>query len=273
MNIKTKTRFYIAIAAAALAVIPVAQSTAEPPKVVAHRGLLQHTPENTISNFRACLDLRLGFELDVEKSKDGHLVCIHDDTVDRTTDGTGKVSDLTLQELRKLDAGGWFDSRFAGEKVPTLDEVFALIAQYSDHNVLIAVDLKAAGVEQEVVQLAQKQNVLNRLLFIGRTISDPQVRDRIRAVSRSTHTAAVANHPAEFTEALAWTNANWVYFRYLPPTAQMAEVRTAGKKAFIAGASVSGNVPENWRQAIEVNIDGILTDYPFELSALLRNKK
>jgi glycerophosphoryl diester phosphodiesterase len=241
--------------------------------IVAHRGLLRHAPENTISNFRACLELRLGFELDVEKSKDGNLVCIHDDTVDRTTDGTGKVSDLPLKELRKLDAGGWFDSRFAGEKVPTLNEVFSLIAQYHDRNVLIAVDLKAAGVEEEVVRMAQEQNILNRLLFIGKTISEPQVRDRIRKVSRHAQTAAVANNPAEFSETLAWTNADWVYFRYLPPAEQMAAVRTAGKKAFIAGASVSGNVPENWRQAVEVNIDGILTDYPFELAAILRKEQ
>lgn len=268
-------RFYIAISAVSLVsvAIPITQSTAEPPKVVAHRGLLQHAPENTISNFRACLELRLGFELDVEKSKDGHLVCIHDDTVDRTTDGTGKVSDLTLDEIRKLDAGSWFDARFTGEKVPTLDEVFGLIAQYHVHNVLIAVDLKAAGVEQDVVRLAQKQNVLHRLLFIGKTISEPQVRDRIRNVSRHAQTAAVANNPAEFAETLAWANADWVYFRYLPPPEQMAAVRIAGKKSFIAGASVSGNVPGNWRQAVEVNIDGILTDYPFELAAILRKEQ
>lgn len=266
-------RFFIAISAACLAAFPVATSAAEPPLVVAHRGLLQHAPENTLGNFRACLELRLGFELDVEKSKDGQLVCIHDDTVDRTTNGTGKVNDLTLHEIRKLDAGSWFDARFADEKVPTLDEVFGLIAQYRDHNVLIAVDLKAAGVEQDVVRLAQTQNVLNQLLFIGKTISDPQVRDRIRSVSRHAQTACVTNNPAEFSEALAWTNADWVYFRYLPSHEQMTAVRTAGKKAFIAGASVSGKVPENWRQAVEVCIDGILTDYPLELSAVLRNKK
>ncbi|HBJ39171.1 MAG TPA: hypothetical protein DDZ51_31375 [Planctomycetaceae bacterium] len=267
------TRFRFAIAAAYLAAIACTPTIAQPPKIVAHRGLLRHAPENTISNFRACLELRLGFELDVERSKDGHLVCIHDDTVDRTTDGTGKVADLTLVEIRKLDAGGWFDRRFASERVPTIDEVFELVAQYRDKDILIAVDLKAEGVEQDVVRLAQNHNVLNRLLFIGSAISDPQVRDRIRAISASASTAAVANQPTEFAETLAWTNANWVYFRYLPPPDQMAAVRMAGKKSFIAGASVSGNVPENWRQAIEVNIDGILTDYPFELAAILKKEK
>src|SRR6476469_4312332 len=90
------------------------------PLAVAHRGLLRHAPENTLANFRACLELRLGFEFDVERTKDGHLVCIHDSTVNRTTNVTGKVSDLSLDEIRHLDAGKWFDAKFAGEKVPTI---------------------------------------------------------------------------------------------------------------------------------------------------------
>src|ERR1700709_498092 len=79
------------------------------PLVVAHRGLLRHAPENTLANFRACLELRLGFEFDVQATKDGQLVCIHDSTVDRTTNGTGKVADLTLSAIRGFDAGSWFD--------------------------------------------------------------------------------------------------------------------------------------------------------------------
>jgi glycerophosphoryl diester phosphodiesterase len=135
--------------------------------IVAHRGLLLHAPENTLANFRACLELRLGFEFDVEKTKDGQLVCIHDVSVDRTTNGTGEVSQLTLEEIRRLDAGSWFESKFAGEKVPTIEEVLKLVAEYQQHDVLIAVDLKAEGVEQEVVRLAEKHKVLNKLLFIG----------------------------------------------------------------------------------------------------------
>lgn len=240
------------------------------PLIVAHRGLLLHAPENTLTNFRACLELRLGFEFDVEKTKDGHLVCIHDGTVDRTTNGSGEVSDLTLEELRRLDAGSWFDPKFAGEKVPTIDEVLKLVAEYQQHNVLIAVDLKAEGVEQEVVRLAEKHKMLDKLLFIGRTISDPKVRDQIRAASAKTPTAAVANNTEEFPKALAATNADWVYFRYLPPKGQMEAVRSEGKRAFIAGSTVSGNVPENWHHAVDVGIDGILTDYPLELAAMLR---
>ena len=74
------------------------------------------------------------------------------------------------------------------------------------------------------------------------------------------HTAAVANNTEEFPKALAEKNANWVYFRYLPPKGQMEAVRASQKRAFIAGATVSGNVPDNWGQAVEAGIDGILTD-------------
>ena len=242
----------------------------DPPLIVAHRGLLNHAPENTLANFRACLELRLGFEFDVEKTKDGQLVCIHDDTVDRTTNGTGKVSEMILEEIRRLDAGSWFDSKFASEKVPTVEEVLKLVAEYQHHDVLLAVDLKAEGVEQEVVRLAEEHMVLHKLLFIGRTISEPEVRDQIKSVSKKAHTAAVASNAEEFPKALAATNADWVYFRYLPPKEQMEAVRSEGKRAFIAGTTVSGNVPENWQHAVDVGIYGILTDYPFELAAMLR---
>src|SRR5260221_14149991 len=91
-------------------------TSASPPLTVAHRGLLQHAPENTLANFRACLELRLGFEFDVQRTKDGKLVCIHDDTLNRTTNGTAKGVDLTLEEIRRLDSGTWFDSKFAGKQ-------------------------------------------------------------------------------------------------------------------------------------------------------------
>lgn len=246
-------------------------ATAESPRplVVAHRGLLRHAPENTLANFRACLELRLGFEFDVERTKDGQLVCIHDNTVDRTTNGTGPVAELTLAEIQALDAGSWFDDKFSGEKVPTVDEVFKLVAEYRQHDVLIAVDLKAENVGREVVQLAEQYEVLHRLLFIGRTISDPNVRKQIREASKDAHTAAVANDVSEFPKALAEPDADWVYFRFLPRRRQIEEVHQAGKRTFIAGATVSGNRPENWRRATSAGVDAILTDYPLYLPTAL----
>ncbi len=260
-----------ALSALCLLAVPL-MSVAGEPLIVAHRGLLLHAPENTLANFRACLELRIGFEFDVEKSKDGQLVCIHDDTVDRTTNGNGAVAELTLEEIRVLDAGSWFDPKFAGEKVPTVEEVLKLLAEHHQHDVLIAVDLKAEGVGEHVVRLAEKHEVLDQLLFIGKTISESEVRDQIRSVSKKAHTAAVANNTDEFHEAFAESNADYVYLRHLPPKEQMEAVHAAGKRAFIAGTTVIGHAPENWQNAVDVGIDGILTDYPLELAAKLRHQ-
>lgn len=245
---------------------------AEPPRplIVAHRGLLRHAPENTLANFRACLELRLGFEFDVRRTKDGELVCIHDGTVDRTTNGTGSVSEMTLARIRQLDAGSWFDPKFARARVPTVQEVLKLIAEYRQHDVLVAVDLKAENVEREIVRLAEKHKVLHRLLFIGRTISEPAVRRRLRKASTKASTAAVANNADEFSKALAAANGRWVYVRFLPTRRQIDAVHRAGKRAFIAGPTVSGKTPDNWRRAAEAGIDAILTDYPLQLRTALR---
>jgi glycerophosphoryl diester phosphodiesterase len=130
--------------------------------------------------------------------------------------------------------------------------------------------LKAEGVEQDVVRFAEKYKILYRLLFIGRTITEPAVRERIKAASTKAQTATVANNADDFPKALAAPNTDCIYFRYLPPKEQMEAVRGARKRSFIAGTTVSGNVPDNWRQAVEVGINGILTDFPLELRAMLR---
>src|SRR5262245_49120082 len=100
---------------AAVALVFVASvATAADPVLVGHRGLPTHAPEETLATFNACIDLRVGVELDVRRTRDGQLVCLHDATVDRTTDGKGKVADLSLRELRQLDAGKKFDPAFTG---------------------------------------------------------------------------------------------------------------------------------------------------------------
>jgi glycerophosphoryl diester phosphodiesterase len=92
--------------------------------IIAHRGAPNHAPENTIAAFDSALEL--GFrhiELDAQLTADGVAVVLHDDALDRTTDGTGPLAAHALAEVRRLDAGSWFGSEFAGEQVPTLEEV------------------------------------------------------------------------------------------------------------------------------------------------------
>ncbi|HMD03800.1 MAG TPA: glycerophosphodiester phosphodiesterase family protein, partial [Candidatus Binatus sp.] len=93
---------------------------------IAHRGASGTFPENTLSGFRAAIDAGADMcELDVQLTRDGAVVVIHDETVDRTTDGKGEVAALTLEEIRRLDAGAKFKGgTVKGERIPTLDEVF-----------------------------------------------------------------------------------------------------------------------------------------------------
>ena len=92
---------------------------------IAHRGASSYAPENTFAAFDRALELGVNHvELDVHFSRDGHIVVIHDDTLDRTTDAAGAVADRTLAELRRLDAGSWFGPEYAGERIRSLAEIF-----------------------------------------------------------------------------------------------------------------------------------------------------
>jgi glycerophosphoryl diester phosphodiesterase len=96
-------------------------------QILAHRGSSAYAPENTLAAFRLAVEQRADWlELDVQQTRDGQLVAFHDLRVERTTDGRGALRDLTLADLRTLDAGKWFGPEFAGERVPTFDEVLSL---------------------------------------------------------------------------------------------------------------------------------------------------
>jgi glycerophosphoryl diester phosphodiesterase len=110
--------------------------------VVAHRGWPLKFPENTLAGFKGALELGVdAIELDVHLSKDGHVVVIHDQDTGRTTGVPHSVRDMTLAEIRKLDAGRWFGEPFAGERIPTLEEVVQLVAGRA----ALAVEVKPPG--------------------------------------------------------------------------------------------------------------------------------
>jgi glycerophosphoryl diester phosphodiesterase len=92
--------------------------------VIAHRGASGHAPENTLPAFKKAVAMGAAFiETDLQLSRDARFVAIHDSTLNRTTNGQGAVHDMTLANLRRLDAGSWFGSEFAGERIPTLEEL------------------------------------------------------------------------------------------------------------------------------------------------------
>jgi glycerophosphoryl diester phosphodiesterase len=154
--------------ALSLLLSPFSQAYAEEPTVgerkqvenVAHRGATGYAPENTIVAFDLAVDMKADYiEIDVQRSKDGELVVIHDTTVDRTTDGTGKVGNLTFEQLRDLDAGSWKEEQFAGETIPTFEEI---LERYHG-KIGILIELKAPelypGIEEQVSEALKKRNL------------------------------------------------------------------------------------------------------------------
>lgn len=136
--------------------------------VFGHRGASAYAPMNTIPAFELAAEQGAqGVELDVHRTKDGEVVVIHDATVDATTDGKGLVSQMTLKELRALDAGSWFGERFAGVRVPTLDEVFEAVGTKLHINVEIKSFMaETDGIEALVAQKI-KQHGMRKYVIVS----------------------------------------------------------------------------------------------------------
>jgi len=134
-------------------------ATDQPFMNIAHRGASGYRPENTLSAF--CLAIKMGathLECDVRLTRDREIVVIHDSTVDRTTNGTGAVSEIKLSELKKLDAGSWFGEQFGGDQIPTLQEVFQVMGEETG----LVIEIKDGAnlseiVEQTVAKVRQRR--------------------------------------------------------------------------------------------------------------------
>ncbi|RJP53233.1 MAG: glycerophosphodiester phosphodiesterase [Anaerolineaceae bacterium] len=137
------------------------------PIILAHRGDLAHAPENTLPSFSQAIQKGAdGVELDAKLTADGRVIVIHDPTVDRTTNGTGKVASFTLEAIRSLDAGSWFDSKFAGVKVPLLEEVFETVGRDRLINIeLTNYNTPRDGLTRRVCELIQRHNNQNQIIF------------------------------------------------------------------------------------------------------------
>ncbi len=137
------------------------------PLLIAHRGSSAYAPENTLAAFQLAAEQEAdAVELDVDLTRDGHVVVMHDATIDRTTDGHGRVTDLTLVEIREVDAGAWKAAEFDGERVPLLEEVFEAVGQ----RVLINVEIKGMsprgnGIEAKVAALIDKHHLIDRVII------------------------------------------------------------------------------------------------------------
>ena len=146
----------------------------------AHRGAMATHPENTISAFRAAVEAGAQMvELDVWLTADREMVVMHDATVDRTTNGTGKIVDFTLAEIKKLDAGSWKSNEFEGEKVPTFEEVLHVLPR----NIWVNVHIKEGGKTPVMAaRLLQKQNRLHQAFLACSTKAAETTRKEVPGI-------------------------------------------------------------------------------------------
>ena len=137
------------------------------PIVLAHRGDLAHAPENTLPSFQQAIQKGAdGVELDAKLTVDGHVIVIHDPTLERTTNGKGRVASFTLEDVRKLDAGSWFSEKFHGTKVPLLEEVFETVGKEKLINIeLTNYSTPRDGLVDKVCELIKRHNNQSQIIF------------------------------------------------------------------------------------------------------------
>lgn len=158
---------------------------------IAHRGASAYRPENTIEAFIEAITLGAdSIEMDVRQTFDGHLVLIHDETVDRTTDGTGAISKLTLKQVKALDAG-------MGTRIPTLEEVFSHFVQ---DEVILNLEIKSPGIEIKVVEMVHRLYRRDRVLICS---FQPSVLRKVKEADRQIKTGLLVGR-ARPIKSIAW---------------------------------------------------------------------
>jgi glycerophosphoryl diester phosphodiesterase len=235
------------------------------PLVIGHRGASADAPENTIAAFELALEQGAdGIELDVHLSSDEQPVVIHDFTLERTTDGEGSVSQRSVQELKRLDAGGWHDRRFRGQRVQTLQEV---LERFRDR-ARFWIELRGGsavypGIEERVVSMIEIYEVVDRVLvqsFDLATIS------RVRALNRDVPVGAlVAQSPVDDDLLRAGAADAICPGAHMVTPEMLADIRRAARACYVWTV----NEPAQMDRLVEWGVSGIITDRPGLLKARL----
>jgi glycerophosphoryl diester phosphodiesterase len=240
--------------------------------VVAHRGASGHAPENTMAAFRRAVEMGARFiETDLHLTRDARVVAIHDATLDRTTNGHGLVDLMPLVEVRELDAGAWFRSpsaeSFAGERVPTLDEVLRFA---KERDIIFYLELKSDstwGVEHAVVAALRDTGEAARVVILS---FDPATLLSVNRLDQTMMTGYLCELPSnDLVERSVRAGA-----RQIAPRGDLVTPALV-KRAHEAGLQVVAwtiNEPDQMRRLIQAGVDGIMSDYPDRLVSVLNEK-
>jgi glycerophosphoryl diester phosphodiesterase len=237
------------------------------PLTIAHRGFKARYPENTLVAFKGAIDAQAQMiELDVLLSKDRKLMVIHDTTLDRTTDGHGNVNDYTLAELKELDAGRWFDPRFSGERLPTLEEVLDLVGE----QVLLNIEIKRGAyepesppdaIEKQVVALVRRKKLADSVLISS---FEWRILENIERMKEPPPVALLSIHPDGDNHLEACLNLraySWHPSHLELRKSHVREMHEVGIMVF----PYSADTPEAIERMLEMDVDGVITSDPLLL--------
>jgi glycerophosphoryl diester phosphodiesterase len=227
---------------------------------IAHRGASGDFPENTLCAFNAAITAGAAMcELDVQRTADDVLVVIHDDTLERTTDGDGSVAGSSAAALQRLDAGRWRGPQFAGEHPPTLREVFELVRGRCALNV----ELKAGGIAAPICELIHEWQAEKSTLVSS--FDWPAIAE-VRRIAPEIPTGLLANRTVRRALATATT----MGVAALNPRHDLVdrELCAAAHQRGLKVYTWTVDDPAVMRRLIDVGVDGIMTNYPARLRAL-----
>jgi glycerophosphoryl diester phosphodiesterase len=236
---------------------------------IAHRGASGQglAPENTLASFEKAIEVGVdAIEIDVHLTADNQVVVIHDRTVDRTTDGSGPVDTMTLNEIRELSAGGWYDASFADQKILTLEETLDLVGWRS----LLLIETKTEEAAEKAVAIIRAQRAQSRVVmqsFLGpavRTIN--RLDSRIPTSFLMTGGEAVLRRKTGVVKRVLKLGANALSLKYTAATPDLVNMflsRAMGMWVWTVDDE------EDMREMIEMGVGGIITNYPDRLNKVI----
>ena len=235
-----------------------------PPWVIAHRGYRKKYPENTLAAFQAAVEAGAPmFELDVMFSRDRKPVVIHDATLERTTNGHGAVNDYTLEELKQLDAGSWFDGQFADQRLPELSEVLDLVNGRTRVNIEIKANAYEPhhppdAIEKQVVALVKQKKLQDSVLISS---FDIDILVQIASLENPPAIALISKTPAGKRVVEICTRLkvfSWHPDHQIVTRPQVDMMHAAGLKVFPYNVDTF----EDYGKLIDMQADGVITDDP-----------
>jgi len=239
---------------------------------IAHRGFSSQFPENTLLSFQKALDLGVGWlELDLQLTRDGHLIVLHDRTVDRTTDGSGQAVDLALDEIKGLDAGGWLAPEFASQRIPTFEEVIEGL----DPPAILVAELKFAGNDgiQSVIDLINERDASDRVVISSFDLEKlPAVKTLAPELPTTALLKTDGTSPQEKVDLARELGVDTLGPRCTDITRELVEVaHEAG--LLVRAWGLGRDQGEEMRRLIDLGIDGMTTDCPDILQRILVSRR